>query len=256
MPYPAHHDSRSDPPRAPGRAGARAAGHRRPAVGHPPLLRHPGHDGRRHQPRGGGAGLRHAARDRRGGRREPARGPDALHVQLRDDRAPPRAVRPPGAALRRPLRPGQRDPGHGRRLGGRGPRAAGDLRPGDEVILHEPSYVAVRAGDRVRGRDGRPGRHALRGRLRARPGRRRGRDHAAHQGAVPRLPGQPDRARSSTTPSRTSWPGSPATTTSSSTATRSTTASRTARTATGRSRPSPGCASGRSSWAASPRRTR
>ena len=77
---PRTHDRPRDRPRAPRRAGARPARPRGAAVGHPPVLRHPRHDGRRHQPRGGGARLRHAARDRRGGRREPARGPDALHV--------------------------------------------------------------------------------------------------------------------------------------------------------------------------------
>ena len=67
--------------------------------------------------------------------------------------------------------------------------------PGDEVILHEPSYVAYVAGDHVRRRRGRPRRDAARGRLRARPGRGRGGDHAADEGAVPRLPVQPDRRR-------------------------------------------------------------
>ena len=67
--------------------------------------------------------------------------------------------------------------------------------PGDEVILHEPSYVAyvpaiVFAGGTV-GHVADP----LRGRLRARPGSRRGRDHAADEGALPRLPVQPDRRR-------------------------------------------------------------
>ena len=74
------------------RPGASASG--RAAVGHPAVLRHPRHDGRRHQPRGGGARLRHAPGDRRGGRREPARGPDPLHEQLRDARAAPRPARP------------------------------------------------------------------------------------------------------------------------------------------------------------------
>ena len=67
--------------------------------------------------------------------------------------------------------------------------------PGDEVILHEPSYVAyvpavVFAGGIVRHVATR-----LRGRLRARPGRGGGRDHAAHEGALPRLSVQPDRRR-------------------------------------------------------------
>ena len=142
--------------------------------------------------------------------------------------------------LWRPLRPGDRDPGHRRRLGGRRPRAAGDLRPGRRGDPPRAVVRRLRPGDRVRGRRRPPRRDARRGRLRARPGRRRGRDHAADQGAVPGLPGQPDRRRPATTTSRTSWPGSPSATTCSSTATRSTTASPTARTATGRSARCPG----------------
>ena len=96
--------------------------------------------------------------------------------------------------------------------------------PGDEVILHEPSYVAyvpaiVFAGGVVR--------HVadpLRGRLRARPGRRRGGHHAADQGAVPGLPVQPDRGRPAARRRTTRWRTSPSATTCSSTATRSTTA--------------------------------
>ena len=65
------------------------------------------HDARRHQPRRRRARLRHAAADRRGGRRAPARGPHPLHSQLRHDRAAPRAVDAPRAAVRRPLRPGR-----------------------------------------------------------------------------------------------------------------------------------------------------
>ncbi len=114
-------------PAAARRARPGPARARRPVVGHSPLLRHPGHDGRRDQPRGGGARLRHAARDRRGGRREPARGAHALHVQLRHDRAPARPVRPPRGPIRRALRPGDRDPDHRRRLGSRRPRAPGDV---------------------------------------------------------------------------------------------------------------------------------
>ena len=125
---------------------------RRAAVRDPPLLRHPRDDGRRHQPRGGRARLRHAAGDRRGRRREPARGPDPLHQQLRDARAAPGAVAPPRAALRRPLRPGHRAPDHGRRVGGGRPRPARDLRPGRRG--HPPRAVVrrLRPGDRLRRR--------------------------------------------------------------------------------------------------------
>ena len=131
------------PPRVPlARARARAARPRGPPVGHPPLLRHRRDDGRRHQPRHRRARLRHAEADRRGRRPEPARGPDALHVQLRDPRAAPGPVRPPGA------RYGVRyDPAR-EILVTVGASEAVDLAlratcdPGDEVILHEPSYVA------------------------------------------------------------------------------------------------------------------
>ena len=60
------------------------------------------------------------------------------------------------APLRRPLRPGDRDPDHRRRVGGRGPGPAGDLRPGRRG--HPPRAVVrgLRAGDRVRRRHGRP----------------------------------------------------------------------------------------------------
>ncbi len=92
MSYPDPHDRRPDRPPAARRSRARPARARRPAVGHPAVLRHPRHDGRRDQPRGGGARLRHPARDRRGRRREPARGSHALHLELRHDRAAARAV--------------------------------------------------------------------------------------------------------------------------------------------------------------------
>ena len=97
----------------------------------------------------------------------------------------------------------------------------------------------------------RPGR----GRLGAGPGEARGGHHAAHQGAVPGLPLQPHGrragARASCAPSRTSRRA----TTSSSSATRSTTGWSTAATGTRRSARCRACATGRSCWAASPRRT-
>ena len=63
--------------------------------------------------------------------------------------------------------------------------------PGDEVILHEPSYVAYVPAIVFAGGVVRRVADERRGRLRAGPGRRRGRDHPADQGAVPGLPGQP-----------------------------------------------------------------
>ena len=128
--------------------------------------------------------------------------------------------------------------------------------PGDEVILHEPSYVAYVPAIVFAG--GTPVRVAdpVRGRLRARPRRRRGGDHAAHQGAVPRLPGEPDRRRA-----RRRRPGR---------ARADRRRPRPARVQRRDLRPArvrhvppparsarcPGCASGRSSWAASRRPTR
>ena len=125
-----------------GRPRARAARPGRPAVRDPPLLRHRGDDGRRHQPRRRRARLRHAAGDRRGRRREPARGPDALHQQLGHARAATRAV-----ATSRDLYGVRYDPAN-EILITVGASEAVDLAlratcdPGDEVILHEPSYVA------------------------------------------------------------------------------------------------------------------
>ena len=117
--------------------------------------------------------------------------------------------------------------------------------PGDEVILHEPSYVAyvpaiVFAGGVVR--------HvatsaATTSRWTRPPSRPRSR-RAPRRCSSATRPTRP--APSSTTTCRTSSPGSPSATTCSCTATRSTTASPTARTATGRSARCPACASGRS----------
>ena len=80
---------------------------------------------------------------RRGRRREPARGPDPLHQQLRDGRAAPGAV----AATSMRATASRYDPAT-ELLITVGASEAVDLAlratcdPGDEVILHEPSYVA------------------------------------------------------------------------------------------------------------------
>ncbi len=105
------------------------------------------------------------------------------------------------------LRPGDRDPDHGRRVGGGRPaRCAATCDPGDEVILHEPSYVAYVPAIVFAGGVVAPRRDPLRGRLRARPGGGRGGDHAADQGAVPGLPVQPDRRGPAGRGRRTRWP--------------------------------------------------
>ena len=62
--------------------------------------------------------------------------------QLRHGRAAPRAVAPPRRPLRRPLRPGDRAPGHRRCLGGGRPRPARDMRPGRRG--HPPRAVVRR----------------------------------------------------------------------------------------------------------------
>ena len=142
----------------------------------------------------------------RGRHRQPARGADPLHQQLRDDRAAAGDRRPPRAPLRRPLRPRDRDPRHGRRLGGGRPRPAGDRRSGRRGDPPRAVVRRLRPGDRLRRRDRPPRGDPLRGRLRARPGRGRGGGHAADEGALPRLPVQPDRAPSCRRRSRTSWP--------------------------------------------------
>ena len=164
----------------------------------------------------------------------PPRGADPLHLQLRDDRAPQGPLGAPRAALRRPLRPRDRDPHHGRCVRGGRPRAASHLRSGRRG--HPPRAVVcrLRPGHRVRGRDRPPRRDPLRGRLRARPGGRRGRDHPADQGALPRLSVQPDRGRPAAGDPGRAGGRSRSATTSSSTATRSTTASPTGPTPTGR----------------------
>ena len=182
-------------PRRPARNASCGTRPVRPAVRDPAVLRHRRDDGRRHQPRGWGARLRHAAGHRRGRRREPARGPDPLHEQPRDARAAARAVAPPRGPLRRRLRPGQRDHGHGRGLGGGRSRPARDLRSRRRGDPPRAVVRGLRPGDRLRRRRRAPRRDPLRGRLRARPGGRRGRHHAADQGALPRLPVQPDRGR-------------------------------------------------------------
>ena len=171
---------------------------------------------------------------------------DPLHEQLRDDRAAPGAGGPSRAALRRRLRPGDRAPDHGRRVGGGRPRPAGHLRSRRRGDPPRAVVRRLRAGDPVRRRHDGPRGDPPRGRLRPRSGRRRGGDHAADEGAVPRLPVQPDRRRPAGRRPGRARPRSPSATTCSSTATRSTTASPTARTATGRSARCPGCASGRS----------
>ncbi|MCK7499285.1 MAG: aminotransferase class I/II-fold pyridoxal phosphate-dependent enzyme [Comamonadaceae bacterium] len=112
---------------------------------------------------------------------------------------------PPRAALRRRLRPGD-----ARSSSPSAPRRpstspCGRRRPGRRG--HPPRAVVrrLRPGDRLRRRRRPPRRDPLRGRLRPRSGGGRGGDHAAHQGALPRLSLQPDRRRPAARPSRTSW---------------------------------------------------
>ena len=218
------------------------------AVGHPAVLRHPRDDGRRHQPRRRRARLRHAAADRRGGRPLAPRGPDPLHPQLRHDRAAAGARRPSRAPLRRRATTRRRE-----MLVTVGASEAvdlamrGDVDPGDEVVLHEPSYVAYVPAVVVRRR-----RRSLVSRrastTTSRSTRRRveaaitPRTKALFLGypcnptgaVLPRRrPGRARADRRAPRPARR-------------TATRSTTGSPTATTATARSARCPGCASGRS----------
>ena len=188
------------------------------------------------------------AADRRGRRREPARRPDPLHQQLRHDRAAAGARRrTSSAATASATTPTTRDPRHRRRLGGGGPRPAGDVRPGRRGDPPRAVVRGLRPGDRLRRRRGPSRRDPLRGRLRPRPGRRRGGDHAADEGALPGLPVQPDRGGPARRRPGRAGARSPSATTCSSTATRSTTGSPTAsyRHRAHRAR-CPGCASGRS----------
>ena len=125
--------------------------------------------------------------------------------------------------------PATRDPGHGRRVGGGRPRARARratraTRSSSTSRRTSPTSPAI-----IVRRRRRPARRdALRGRLRARPGGGRGRDHAADQGALPRLSVQSRPAPCCPTTSRTRSPTSRSATTCSSTATRSTTGSPTA----------------------------
>ncbi len=240
------HD-RDHRPRAPVRARARPARPHRPAVRHPPLLRHRRDDGERHQPRAWAS----PTSTRR------ATIVEAGVESLREGRT--HYTSNFGTIeLRRALS------AHLERLYGVhydptteilitvGASEAVDLAlratcdPGDEVILHEPSYVAyepaiVFAGGTVvhvatRFEDD----FALD------PGGRRGGDHPQDEGAVPGLPGQPHGRRPRRRRPGRARRGSPSATTCWCTPTRSTTASRTARTAIARSARCPACANGRS----------
>ena len=104
------------PARRPRARGARPG---RAAVGHPPVLRHRRDDGRRHQPRRRRARLRHArgSSSRRASRACARAGPTTPATSARSS-CGGRSSRHLERALRRRLRPGDRDPGHGRGVGG------------------------------------------------------------------------------------------------------------------------------------------
>ena len=230
---------------------------RRPAVGHPPLLRHPRDDGRRHQPRGRGARLRHARS--RSSRPASARStPGRTHYTLNYGTIELRRALADHLERRYGVRydPADGAADHGRRVGGGRPRAARDLRPGRRGDPPRAVVRRLRPGRHLRRRRRpprrRPGSRTT-SRSTRRPSRRRSRRARRRCSSAIRAT-RP--APSCPTTSRTSSPGSPIATTCSSSATRSTTGSPTARTATARSARCPGCASGRSSWAASPRPTR
>ena len=163
--------------------------------------------------------------------------------------APPRAVATASATTRRPRSC------HRRRVGGGRPRAAGDLRPRRRGDPPRAVVRRLRAGDHLRRRVAAASRPGSRTTSRSipPPSRRRSRRGRRRSSSATRAT---RRARSCRTRSRTSWPASPTATTCSSTATRSTTASPTAPIAIGRSARCRGCATGRSSWAASARPTR
>src|SRR5436190_1153311 len=112
------------------RAGARRARPGGAAVRDPQVLRHPRDDGRRHQPRGRGAGLRHAGADRRRRRALAPRRPDPLHLQLRHDRAATGTGGAPRGPLRRRLRLGNGAAHHRRGLRGGRSRSACNMRSG------------------------------------------------------------------------------------------------------------------------------
>ena len=189
------------------RARARRARARRAAVGDPAVLRHPRDDGRRHQPRGGGARLRHARADRRGRRRDRSTtaGPTTRATTGRSScgaRSRTHLERRYGVALR----PGDRAADHGRRVRGGRPRAAGHLRPGRRGDPPRAVVRRLRPGDRVRRRrrpsTSRPGSRTTSRSTRrpSRPRSRRGRRRCSSATRATRP------APCSPTTSRTSWP--------------------------------------------------
>ena len=154
--------------------------------------------------------------------------------QLRDARASARAGAPPRGALRRPLRPRDRDPDHGRRVGGGGPRPAGHLRPGRRG--HPPRAVVRRLRAR---RSSSPAVSSATSPPASRTTSRSTRPRSRRRSR--RGPRRSSSATRATRPARscpTRWPmrspRSPSATTCSSTATRSTTGSPTGAIATGR----------------------
>ena len=167
------------------------------AVGHPQVLRRHRHDARRHQPGRRRARLHHAAADRRGGRPLAA---------LAAGRTTPATTARSSCAARSPSTwSGCTASATTRRrrscvtVGASEALAvamAAIIDPGDEVMLHEPSYVAYMPGDHLQRRRAGAGADTSPSdgwQLDAE--QRRGGHHAAHQGAVPGLPLQPDRRR-------------------------------------------------------------
>ena len=171
-----------------------------------------------------------------------------LELRAGDRRADPEAVR-------RDLRTAQRDPGHRRRIGSVVPGAGGDARSGRRGHRPHPVFRRLSAGDAPGRRDACAAADARR---RCLPGgglRRRGADHAAHQGAAHRLPEQPDRRRDVARAAVGAGARGRGATTCWSSRTRSTTGWCTPGTSTCALPGCPACASGPSPWAASPRPT-
>ena len=154
-------------------------------------------DDRRDQPRQGfpdtdgpAAMLERAVEGLRSGENQYPPGPGRAGAARRDRRAPPTPLRPV-------LRPGHRDPRHGRCDRGDQCRRSSRLcEPGDEVVVFEPYYDSYAAAIALAGADAsrvplRP--DADRRRFSFDPDELRAADHPAHPGRTAQLPAQPDR---------------------------------------------------------------
>ena len=158
------------------------------------VLRHRRDDARRHQPRHRRAGLRHARADRRGGRPQPARGPHALHLATTGrsscaGRSP--TTSSASTASRTTRRPRSSSPSARPRPSTS--RCARRSTPATRSSSTSPRTSPIRRPSRSRAVPVNWVSTRLDDDFALDPADARGRDHAAHEGPVPRLSVQPDR---------------------------------------------------------------